>query len=407
MKDSTTSSIEASTIAEMARKIRTWKDEKELRQILKVSEYLVREVRAALRDVIVSPRDRQGDSSATETDEDVEIAESRTLARGTNEAGSASSLKNSTASNSFVATYDESEPQSLILPTLSKMDDAARPNQKKKRRRRKTAYNFFTKEAYPKVEARLRSAQLQECKEIVKLCSLSSTKTIDKTTTTTTTDGSSSSNTGKDGLVALPPSSNKLPPINTEIFKEISKMWKGMTDEQKAPYKAMAEAHRQEVEAKAKKESVSVENQERDSIGFLAKIPSGERPKKKKKTAKSVSNGQSERSKTARPLPPRSTEIVVLSQNPKRGKSFERYERYKRARTVQEYFDLGGLRADFFFDMDRSFLMLKTAVVERLVSEGKDVALRAVDRVSVSPSHNSIAEGGGEADADMRNVILK
>ena len=41
-----------------------------------------------------------------------------------------------------------------------------------------------------------------------------------------------------------------------------------------------------------------------------------------------------------------SQRIAVMQTNPKSGKSRERYERYRRAKTVGEYLELGGTRKD-------------------------------------------------------------
>ena len=51
--------------------------------------------------------------------------------------------------------------------------------------------------------------------------------------------------------------------------------------------------------------------------------------------------------------------VKVLMQNPKRGKSAERYDRYKKAKTLGEVLTLGGLRADISNDVKRGFIMIK------------------------------------------------
>lgn len=50
---------------------------------------------------------------------------------------------------------------------------------------------------------------------------------------------------------------------------------------------------------------------------------------------------------------------ALLQGNPKRGKSADRYEQYKRARTLQEVLDLGGSKADIANDVVRGFIMLE------------------------------------------------
>lgn len=49
----------------------------------------------------------------------------------------------------------------------------------------------------------------------------------------------------------------------------------------------------------------------------------------------------------------------VLQNNPKRGKSADRYESYKRARTLGAIMELGGLRADISHDLLRGFIVLE------------------------------------------------
>jgi len=57
-------------------------------------------------------------------------------------------------------------------------------------------------------------------------------------------------------------------------------------------------------------------------------------------------------------LPPPHTLIEVSQDNPKRGKSKERYEKYKAASTLQQYYDLGGSRADAKFDIARGYVKI-------------------------------------------------
>ena len=49
--------------------------------------------------------------------------------------------------------------------------------------------------------------------------------------------------------------------------------------------------------------------------------------------------------------------IIVQQKNPKRGKSFHRYEKYKAARTVTEFLQLGGSWADLKNDSDRGYVL--------------------------------------------------
>ena len=51
--------------------------------------------------------------------------------------------------------------------------------------------------------------------------------------------------------------------------------------------------------------------------------------------------------------------ITYRQDNPKRegSKSFHRYEKYKVAKTIKEFFDLGGSKADLSFDLARGFLL--------------------------------------------------
>lgn len=47
---------------------------------------------------------------------------------------------------------------------------------------------------------------------------------------------------------------------------------------------------------------------------------------------------------------------LIVTDNPKRGKSKARYDFYKKAKTVGEYIKLGGVRADITWDYERQFI---------------------------------------------------
>ena len=57
-------------------------------------------------------------------------------------------------------------------------------------------------------------------------------------------------------------------------------------------------------------------------------------------------------------LPPGDTPIKLLQENPKRGMSFERYEVYKKAKTIDEFFELGGSTGDVKYDIDLGYLKI-------------------------------------------------
>jgi len=57
--------------------------------------------------------------------------------------------------------------------------------------------------------------------------------------------------------------------------------------------------------------------------------------------------------------------VKILLENPKRGKSAERYEKYKHAKTLGEVLDLGGSRADVANDVVRGFIVLKDKKVHK------------------------------------------
>jgi len=59
-------------------------------------------------------------------------------------------------------------------------------------------------------------------------------------------------------------------------------------------------------------------------------------------------------------LPPDDAKISVRQDNPKRGKSAVRYECYKHATTLEEYYSLGGSRADAKFDIARGHVTVLT-----------------------------------------------
>ena len=73
---------------------------------------------------------------------------------------------------------------------------------------------------------------------------------------------------------------------------------------------------------------------------------------------------------TALPLP--SAFILVQQQNPKRkgSKSAARYEIYKSATTLQDYYALGGTKADARHDLKRGFLQAHCPrLVNRVTSQ--------------------------------------
>ena len=76
------------------------------------------------------------------------------------------------------------------------------------------------------------------------------------------------------------------------------------------------------------------------------------------------SDGETKKRKRPRPSPQtrdaallieRAAPISVRQENPKKGKSAERYELYKRATTAREYVALGGTKADLKYDIQRGW----------------------------------------------------
>ena len=77
------------------------------------------------------------------------------------------------------------------------------------------------------------------------------------------------------------------------------------------------------------------------------------------------SDGETKKRKRPRPSPQtrdaallieRAAPIAVRQENPKKGKSAERYELYKRATTAREYVALGGTKADLKYDIQRGWV---------------------------------------------------
>ena len=84
------------------------------------------------------------------------------------------------------------------------------------------------------------------------------------------------------------------------------------------------------------------------------------------------SDGEAKKRKRPRPSPQtrdaallieRAAPISVRQENPKKGKSAERYELYKRATTAREYVALGGTKADLKYDIQRGWVTVLAPVV--------------------------------------------
>jgi phage protein D len=50
--------------------------------------------------------------------------------------------------------------------------------------------------------------------------------------------------------------------------------------------------------------------------------------------------------------------VLLVKENPKRGSSAERYELYRKAKTVGDYLAAGGLRADLRWDEDHGYIQI-------------------------------------------------
>ena len=88
------------------------------------------------------------------------------------------------------------------------------------------------------------------------------------------------------------------------------------------------------------------------------------------------SDGETKKRKRPRPSPQtrdaallieRAAPISVRQENPKKGKSAERYELYKRATTAREYVALGGTKADLKYDIQRGWV---TVLAPPVTAEG-------------------------------------
>eukprot|EP00940_MAST-03C_sp_MAST-3C-sp2_P000017 g17.t1 len=212
---------------------------------------------------------------------------------------------------SLASHHRKNETRTLILPTI----EGTTGREKKKgmgsrKARRLTPYGLFKKKMFARVrdEMKLESASAEMYS--------GEKKKIDKSTVT----------------------------------KKLRERWKALGAEERATYITIAAAKNAsmrsplgtKVRAKAKSDLELISDA---ASNFLQKHVESE-PKKSKSR-----------------IPPLDTEIFILPENPKRGKSYERFEKYKRARTVKEYFELGGTRADLLFDMKRNYVMEKDVLI--------------------------------------------
>ena len=65
--------------------------------------------------------------------------------------------------------------------------------------------------------------------------------------------------------------------------------------------------------------------------------------------------------------------VIIQQENPKRGDSQDRYEKYKGAKTMRELIDFGATRGDIRWDLDRGFVKLANPVMQSALGD----ALRA------------------------------
>ena len=79
-----------------------------------------------------------------------------------------------------------------------------------------------------------------------------------------------------------------------------------------------------------------------------------------------------------RELPPLNTPVVLMQENPKKpgSLSYTRYEKYKHARTLGEYLELGAKIADAFFDNERGFLEFKLTPEEQKKKDEEEARIR-------------------------------
>ena len=94
--------------------------------------------------------------------------------------------------------------------------------------------------------------------------------------------------------------------------------------------------------------------------------------------------------------------IIVQQENPKRGKSFHRCEKYKAARTVTEFLQLGGLWADLKNDSDRGYV-IKDAPDSKPFLEAADVGwVRVPKRLSKTHDREARLAEARHAEATAR-----
>ncbi|KAJ8610085.1 hypothetical protein CTAYLR_007078 [Chrysophaeum taylorii] len=86
--------------------------------------------------------------------------------------------------------------------------------------------------------------------------------------------------------------------------------------------------------------------------------------------------------------PPSNAVVEIEQSNPKRegSKSHVRYESYKRAKTVREYYELGGSKADLTHDMKRGFVTVVTDASGATVTSGEAVPEQRSEASAEAPA---------------------
>jgi len=115
--------------------------------------------------------------------------------------------------------------------------------------------------------------------------------------------------------------------------------WRDLTDAERSKY-----VHGEEIDRKRYNEEIDiiVAKQEKEMTAKMI------RPRKKCKYTAGISA----------PVLPLETKISMLQDNPKRGMSKDRYEKYKHAKTIEEFYALGGSTGDIRNDRAKGFLVV-------------------------------------------------
>ena len=111
-------------------------------------------------------------------------------------------------------------------------------------------------------------------------------------------------------------------------------------------------------------------------------------------------------------IPPPQTRIAYQDENPKKkkSKSHARYETYKKAKTLEEFYSLGGKKADYHYDLKRGYLKLLNDDGEVMVlsdDEEEDVIVVQEDKKDVEEEKKDENEDKNKKRRSRRTETLR